>query len=116
MARRLIALILFVASTAATAEAVVGVVRDRAVHHQHAVTAAAHATSGQTDVPPSPDERPENRHDHDTGSDHCTHVHGVALIPSPSLPVPGRESTIDFADPPSRWTVPSDVISEPPRA
>lgn len=116
MARRLIALTLLVASTVATAEAVVGVVRDRAVHHEHAVTAVAHATSGQADVPPSPDERQEDRHDHDTGSDHCTHVHGVALLPTLTVPIPGRESTIDYTEPPSRWAVLSEVISEPPRA
>lgn len=114
MIRRLIALVVLLASTAAAAEAVVGVMRDRAVHHEH--TTVAQAASSQTAPAPSPDRQREDRHDHDTGSDHCTHVHGVALIPALKLFMPGLERTIDFTEPPSRRAVLSEVIPEPPRA
>ena len=83
--RRLIALALLLFTTASSLEAVVGVMRDGEVHHEGSATAAAHAElsagdHGHEDVSsPANDHEHGEGHEHGTSSDHCTHMHGVAL-------------------------------------
>ena len=74
-------------------EAVAGPVRDRTMHHETNAEAESHRTaqgSGHdhlrsvpktAPLPPSPDahrDQPDRVH---PGGDHCTHVHGVSLVP-----------------------------------
>lgn len=74
---RLIAFALLALLPASAAEAVVGAVRDGAVHHESSTAATLHTDSG------SPSHGHEDHapgHQHGTLADHCTHAHSIAPI------------------------------------
>ncbi len=80
-------------------EAVLGMVRDGAVHHETVGEAMAHtgpAESGQhghaeCDEPTSGTD--DENHEHGTTSDHCTHVHTTGLLANPNPPWAGSAFT-----------------------
>lgn len=77
--RRLRALIMLLLIANSFLEAVVGVVRDGAVHHESAALAAAHAQHfagdhSHEDSVPTGERYREGSHEHGTASDYCTHV------------------------------------------
>jgi len=91
--RRVIALSMLLAFATSALEAVAGPVRDGAMHHETILAAASHQavvgsshnhqgtlseTSAQTPNPDAPSDGPDHEH---PGGDHCTHVHGAALVP-----------------------------------
>lgn len=83
--RRLLALVLLLLGAASSLESVVGELRDGAVHHESAATAAFHAPEARGDHGHEDGSLPGNHrhsqgHEHGTGSDHCTHQHGTALL------------------------------------
>jgi hypothetical protein len=85
--RRFVAALLLLAFHASSLEAVAGVVRDGSVHHESVTQAATHAAEGRAEhgheaVSDEPDEEHGPQHQHGTGSDHCTHAHGTALVGS----------------------------------
>ena len=75
---RAVAIALVTLTPAAAAESVLGVVRDGAVHHESAAAAAAHRDAGPQSGHGHDDSVPS--HQHGTPADHCTHVHGLAVI------------------------------------
>ena len=75
--RRALAIALLILTPASATEAVVGVLRDGAVHHESAATAAAHRDAGPQGDHGREDSAPS--HQHGTPADHCTHAHGTAL-------------------------------------
>ena len=79
--RRGLALAILLAYMASAAEAVVGVVRDGAVHHESTLAAAVHRAEHLEDhgYQHVEHEAQGSDHGHGTSADHCTHVHGVSL-------------------------------------
>lgn len=120
--RRLIALALLLFTTASSLEAVVGVVRDGAVHHEDAATAAAHAEMsagehGHEDASSASDDHEHGeRHQHGTSGDHCTHMHGVALIPVFAFALFGSLSTASTVDAEFHNQRVAPTLTHPPRA
>ena len=76
--RRFIGIALLILAPASAVEPVVGVVRDGAVHHESAATAATHRDAGSQGGHGHEDSVPT--HQHGTPADHCTHAHGVACM------------------------------------
>ncbi len=90
--RRLLALVLLLVTAASALESVRGELRDGAVHHESAATAAFHALDAQGDhghedgsLPGS--HRHSRGHEHGTNSDHCTHQHGPAMLTAAEEPL-----------------------------
>ena len=88
-ARRVIAMILLTLAPAATAESLLGALSDVTAHQKSQAAAAAHQDSG-TQVP---GRGTQGRQGHDsvppthqqgTPADHCTHMHGVAIVAASS--------------------------------
>ena len=86
--RRTIALLLLILTALTSVEVAEGMARDGEVHHESSATAVAHAAgpSGEhghedagatSEDSEAPDHGPD--HQHGTGADHCTHVHGPAI-------------------------------------
>jgi hypothetical protein len=86
--RKLVSVLLLVLFQASSLEAVVGLARDGAVHHETVAQAAAHAElaepgdaeHGHEAASEAPDAEHGPDHQHGTGADHCTHAHGTALF------------------------------------
>ena len=90
--RRLLTLLLLLLTAASALESVLGELRDGTVHHESSATAAFHALDAQGDhghedgsLPA--DHRHSRGHEHGTGSDHCTHQHGTAMLVTPFEPL-----------------------------
>ena len=75
-------------------EPIYGMLRDGTVHHESEASALSHQTSTQVEhghedpgLAAGEDHPHGSRHQHGTGSDHCTHAHGIPLPSSvtPSL-------------------------------
>lgn len=82
--RSTVALLLLMSFTASSLEAVAGVVRDGAVHHETSAAAVSHAVEaagehGHESVAEGSDQEHGPDHRHGTGADHCTHTHGSGL-------------------------------------
>ena len=119
--RRLIALTLLVLTSASSMEAVAGVMRDGEVHHENPAVAAAHAQTspgdhGHEDAANSDEHRHDEGHEHGTSTDHCTHVHSVALLNSPPPQLAVETAELFFTE----NVFPPEIVSEgfahPPRA
>ena len=117
MLRNLAALLMLLTTTFSQAEAVVGVLRDGAVHHESAGAAALHAVAGQGEhghedgVPHGPN------HEHGTSADHCTHQHGNLFTPgSPDLAIRGYTIPQVFVEPPLWFDHFSEPAFHPPQA
>ena len=80
--RRFVGIALLILAPAFAVEPVYGVVRDGAVHHESAATAATHRDAGPQDRHGHED--PVPTHQHGTPADHCTHAHGVACMETPA--------------------------------
>lgn len=95
--RRCVAVALLLGYSASSAEAVVGVVRDGAVHHESAATAAVHNETERGDhghEDPAAAESEHGRdHQHGTAGDHCTHTHGTSLPSGYDFEVPACAET-----------------------
>lgn len=91
MLRRLIALLAFVVMAGSIAEPALGVLRDGAVHHETAASAAGHADRARGDHGHEDGNPAGHQHDpdhrHGTGADHCTHQHGLALLADAPVPL-----------------------------
>lgn len=125
---RKFSLVLLAAVMVSAVEPVVGLARDGAVHHETAAEAAthnglanadhAHETddAAETDVEqteaPLPSDSDE-RHEHGSNADHCTHMHGIAC---PALPVFEHFSTVTWLEDPGTRPVRSHLptSSTPP--
>ena len=119
--RRLIALTLLILTSASSMEAVVGVVRDGEVHHENAAVAAAHAEAssgdhGHEDATRSGEHRHGEDHEHGTSTDHCTHVHSVALLTSSPPPLAVELTEIFFTERAFPRETVSEGFAQPPRA
>jgi hypothetical protein len=103
-------------------EPTVGVLRDGAVHHETAATAAAHGwvasgEHGHEDGARSPSQHQHgSRHQHGTAADHCTHAHGTAVasivLLSFGAPIALEQHDVTYL----LHTTPGAVHSPPPRA
>ena len=119
--RRLVAALALVALCGADAEAVEGMLRDGAVHHEPSAVAAEHAVSGghhgHEDGPLSDHSSHGAGHEHGTSADHCTHQHGTAALPPSHRPADrlGTDGSIlpDVTGRPARV---SATLFHPPRA
>jgi hypothetical protein len=123
--RRFISALLLLATVAFQAEAVLGEARDGSVHHEEAAEAWVHAHdphgSHSHDGPEGPrslqlnERAPSSEHEHGTTTDHCTHVHGMALVCTTDLDLILIEWRFGYSGP----SVPADVVFEalspPPR-
>lgn len=78
LCRRAIAIALLILTPASAAEAVFGMLRDGAVHHESAVAAAASRDAGPQSGHGREDSAPT--HQRGTPADHCTHEHGTATV------------------------------------
>ncbi len=81
--RRLMAGVALLGVGFGTFEPAVGLVRDGAIHHEGGVEAAQRATSqrgehGHEHAVESASDTHGPEHQHGTGVDHCTHMHGPA--------------------------------------
>lgn len=117
---RLIALCVLLLTTASNLEVVVGMLRDGRVHHEDAATALVHAESGpgehgHEDASAPANHRHGKGHEHGTSGDHCTHVHGVALVGSFSFLLLGGEAGVEYADAPLPDPLISEALVHPPR-
>jgi hypothetical protein len=119
--KSLVALVLLVSFAAASLEAVAGVVRDGAVHHESTARAAAHADlaageHGHEDAASPHRPSDSEGHEHGTSSDHCTHTHRVAALAS--APRPTATSVLDVIS--TEIALPrafaSDAFVPPPQA
>ena len=58
----------------------------------------------------------DSDHQHGSSADHCTHVHGVALI---MMAVSATPTAVDYAwdwrSPPSNHFIPAEVLPHPPK-
>ena len=106
MLQRLAALLMLLAITFSSAETVMGLLRDGAVHHESNATAAVHAVADHGDhghedaaqVGAEHEHGPE--HEHGTPSDHCTHQHGtVTAVRPPAISFDDSASPQVFLDP-----------------
>lgn len=118
--RRLLALTLLTLISASSTEAVVGVIRDGAVHHENAAVAAVHAQEsggdhGHEDTA-SGEHSHDEGHDHGTASDHCTHTHGAAVLTSSLPPLVFETAEYHFTESVRPHALVSDGFTHPPRA
>ena len=119
--RRLLALTMLILTTTSSLEAVLGVVRDGEVHHEDAAAAAAHTQHfdgdhGHEDAVPAGDNRQAGDHEHGTASDHCTHVHAMALLPSFAFVILIAEASTQYSEKSLPHSLLSETFSRPPRA
>lgn len=85
--RASVAALLLMSFLASSFEAVAGLVRDGAVHHETVAEALSHSSDGTGEhgheaASEAPDEEHGPDHQHGAGADHCTHAHGTALAPA----------------------------------
>lgn len=117
---RHIALLLLIAYATATAETVVGAVRDGAVHHESTIAALVHQETHHGDHGPEDSglgAKHGPNHRHGTGADHCTHAHGVSLPTACAFEVPAGAVTETFEVPEPRPAGRApDTDLRPPRA
>lgn len=119
--RRLIALCLLLLTASSSLEAAVGTLRDGRVHHEDLATAMAHANAaggdhGHEDGPARSEHRHGKGHEHGTSSDHCTHHHGIAPVPSFSFLIFTETGQIDYDEAPVLRTSVAQALTHPPRA
>lgn len=110
MLRRSIALLTLLLLVGSIAEPALGQLRDGVVHHESTASAASHADGapsehGHEDGSPLGHQH-GREHQHGTSADHCTHLHGLALVASNlSLSLfaqsPDRASVARYASSPS---------------
>ena len=120
MVRRLIALLLLLATAGSALETVAGELRDGAVHHETGLAAAQHSAlaggeHGHEHGDPAGHQH-GGGHEHGTSTDHCTHQHGSAMpsefaLDTPSLTVPHYDSETPVTSDRSAAT-----LIPPPRA
>ena len=125
MIKRLTATLMIFAWALMSVESVVGEMRDGDVHHesvskamQHRVASAggfAHEHGEEPGLEEQGDEQ-DRDHQHGSSTDHCTHVHGAALI---IMAVPVTPTSVDHAwnwpSPSSNHFVPAEVLPHPPK-
>jgi hypothetical protein len=118
--RQFVALCLLLLTTLSNLETVTGLLRDGAVHHEDAVAASAHADfggeHGHEDASSPSEHRHNEDHEHGTSSDHCTHHHGIALVPSLSFLILGTEVVIHSPEALLPQSLVSATLVHPPRA
>ncbi len=125
MIKRLTTALVIFAWTLMSVESVVGELRDGDVHHESASAAAQHRAVSAGGLGHEHAEAPaeggkgdeqDNNHRHGSSSDHCTHVHGVAMITMPVPPTPASvDHTWDWPSPPAIYFVPAEVLPHPPK-
>lgn len=77
--RSFVALILLLGYGATAAEAVLGELRDGAVHHESSIEAMAHNQTAQGEHGHEDPGDHDSDHQHGTSVDHCTHTHSASL-------------------------------------
>lgn len=107
---RLAALLMLLTITFSSAETVVGLLRDGAVHHESSAEAATHALMAQGEHGHEDGAQHGPNHEHGTPADHCTHQHGPVFSPrSPVFVVLSHTVPVVFLEP-SLWL---DHLDEP---
>lgn len=103
MFRRLIALFMLLSITFSSAETVIGVLRDGAIHHESSAEAGNHAlrSLGEHGHEDSSSHGPD--HKHGTPADHCTHQHGTLLTETRVALIVGLPTVSDPFLEPSNW-------------
>ena len=116
--RRLIATAMLFFTALSGMESVAGMLRDEVMHLENAETVAAHtAEADETgSAGQSGHDHDSEQHRHGSAGDHCSHVHGVAIITSTEFPqftgVSGREHD----DPVFHNQLVTPTLTHPPRA
>jgi hypothetical protein len=119
--RRPIACVLLLLTVAFQTEAVFGEVRDGDVHHEETAQAwmhahdphGSHAHDASDDAAATIDAGDE--HEHGDSFDHCTHVHGVALVSPLDFSLVFGECAWAAAEPPAPTDARYEALSPPPR-
>jgi len=120
--RKVVALVLLVSFVTSSFEAVAGLVRDGSVHHETATEAMTHSSArtgehGHETASEAPEQDHGPDHQHGTGADHCTHVHGAALLAPATVALVDHEVVMppvgSLATPTDYRTPP---LFHPPRA
>lgn len=99
-------------------ESVAGMLRDEVIHAENAATVAAH-TAAATDAgaPASAGhDHDRQQHQHGSAGDHCSHVHGVALITASDFPQFLGVSVADHGEPAFHFEYVTTTLTHPPRA
>lgn len=125
MTKRLTAALMIFTWALMSVESVMGELRDGDVHHESSLEAVQHrAASGggfghdHAEEPGRADQDNEQDRDHRHGSsaDHCTHLHGVALIEMVAAATPTPvDYACDWPSPSSNHSVPAEVLPHPPK-
>ncbi len=117
----MIALVLLLMTGVYNLESVVGVLRDGAVHHESGADAIAHTRQhtgdhGHEDLATTGSHHHGKGHEHGTASDHCTHQHGAALLPSFSFEMVDAVTHLDFVVGQGHSEPVPQTFVHPPRA
>ena len=125
MTKRLTATLMIFAWTLMSFESAWGELRDGDVHHESASEALQHraASAGSLEHGHAEDlggaeqgEEQDGDHRHGSSSDHCTHVHGVALIMTVAYLTPtSLGHAWDRPSPRSPHGIPAEVLPHPPK-
>ena len=123
--RRPIALILLLLTVTFQTEAVFGESRDGDVHHENVAEAWAHAhdphgshvhdaPDAETDASTSQDAG--DQHEHGGSFDHCTHVHGVAIVALVDMSFVFSDCASGHPDVPVASDTRFEALTPPPRS
>jgi hypothetical protein len=125
MTKRLTATLVIVAWTLMSFESTWGELRDGDVHHESASEALQHraASAGSPEHGHAEDlggaaqgDEQDGDHQHGSSSDHCTHVHGSALIMTVVYVAPASlPHAWDRPTPPPPYGIPAEVLPHPPK-
>jgi hypothetical protein len=125
--RRFIALLLLLVTVAFQAEAVFGEVRDGSVHHEAVAEAWIHAHDPHGSHPhdgpqqaESSGELGDSAHEEHRppgdATDHCTHIHGMALVHPVDVTLISTECSFELASMPQASELRFEALTPPPRS
>jgi len=120
--RRLLGVLLAIAIAASSAEALSGELRDGGVHHEGAAEATAHhdvqgthGDHGHEDASSPGAHEHGPGHEHGTSADHCTHVHGQALIMHDGVAFATAIAEWGFVEPMFHTAFVTGTLKHPPK-
>ncbi|MGH7504672.1 MAG: hypothetical protein ACRELX_03440 [Longimicrobiales bacterium] len=94
--------------------------RDGEVHHEDLAAASVHEQSGAGEHGHEDGGFPERHehgqdHEHGTSTDHCTHAHSAALVPTFSFTVLPGEAVTEYDEATQPHPILSRPFTHPPR-
>ena len=124
--RRSISGVLLLMTVAFQTEPVFGEVRDGDVHHEDVAESWVHAqdphrshsldaSTESGNVPIESDAETSEHHEHGGSMDHCTHLHGFALVNPTDVGFVLGECSYELALEPEPTDARSGVLAPPPR-